>query len=842
MKLFSFLKAERSGVTEKEKDKSKPGASVGSGLFDAPTSDEHKAYIPNFLYKPPFGYPLKKNVMMLKELARNPFIFSVIRTLKDEASTSKWEIRLKKEHASSEFTSAHDDDINRVSEFFYKPNGNGESFGELIGQWVQDLCETDAAVGVKVFNKRGEFSQLFARDGSSFLKNPDIYGYMGNRADFVSPMADMNPNLAMPDKIKIYGAQYSTSAAFFQYGWTGNALPVPFGKREIMYIMSNPRSDSIYGRSPMEVIQDVLLTLVYGVRYNMDYFLNGNMPDGIVNLVGADEEVAKSFQDRLKEKFTSPDSLGNRNVRRGHVYPVWGGPEVKFEPFQISSKDMEILEQQKWFTKLVWSAFGVTPDEMGYSEDSNKAVSQTQTGVHKRKALKPLLVKIEYVINTQLMPELDPTGTLEFKFEDYDLDNDLKQHELYEKQINMGIKTAEMVAEEEGIDVERLKKEKEESKQEMLEEQGGSEDDDDWGFDSDDVGIKHKYVRREGSPGNYTYYYKDGSSSKESNENKEIKEKGSFLGVCDRVRQTETGEKFWQEMMKNKKKIDEKEFLKNVDIKKVLDEDESWNEYRDTLEQEQEGEKLEYYKSGDYVYFFKTSGSNGFEFIWSKKPINLKHKYVRREGSPGNYTYYYDEPKSTTNTKTQEANKTIKEYKEYHDNMISELKKSFENRNVYGRVKEKESIIGKLKRKPDTYKSINDIKDISGIRIESATIKDVYKDVEKIKKIYEIENIKDYIKEPQGPYRSIHLIVKKDNKYSEIQIRTKNMTVLGDFMHDKVYKVPEELKGKIIKYQDEINDYLKTFSDYFHHKDGVNTGITEPPPCIEVIKITVGCL
>lgn len=474
MGIFDYFKT---GL--KARDNNKPGGSANPAHEDPPQGDEFKAYIPQFLYKPPFGYPLRKNVLMLKELARNPFIFSVIRTLKDEASSTKWEIKIKKEYADDKFNGALDEDIKRVSNFFYDPNGNEESFGDIIGQWVQDICEVDAAVGVKVFNKGGEFSQLFARDGSSFLKNPDIYGYMGGRQEFISPMGEMNPNLAMPEKIKIYGAHYSQSAAYFQYGWTGNALPVPFGRREIIYIMSNPRSDNIYGRSPLEVIQDVLLALVYGVRYNLDYFLNGNMPDGLVHLAGADQETAQAFQERLKAKFTTRDSIGN-DSRVGHVYPVWGGPEVNFVPFQMNSKDMEIIESQKWWTKLVWSAFGVTPDEMGYTEDSNKAVSQTQTSVHKRKALKPILKKIEYAINTQLMPELDLTGKLEFAFEDYDLDEALKLHDLYEKQIRMGVKSPYMVAEEEGINVDRLKEDMEERQESFIETQGQQ------GFKNDD--------------------------------------------------------------------------------------------------------------------------------------------------------------------------------------------------------------------------------------------------------------------------------------------------------------------------------------------------------------------
>jgi len=495
MKLFGFeLKAEKIAPD-------KVGSSTSPAYTDPPQDDMFKAYIPNFLYKPPFGYPLNKNVLHLKQLAKNPFIFSVIRTLKDEASTTKWEIKYKKEYASEAFESpekepkksvnklkAVPDTMNKsgeaqdavsdvtdgkaamqeISNWFYNPNGNEESFSDIIGQWIVDMCEVDAAVGVKVFNKAGKFSQLFARDGGSMLKNPDIYGYMGNRDEIVYPYGDINPNLTTPYNIKIYSAAYAETAAYYQYGWTGNALPVPFGRKEIIYIMSNPRTDSIYGRSPLEVIEDVLLTLVYGTAYNTDFYLNGNMPDGLVNLVGADAEITKAFQDRLKDKFKSTDSTLGNSRRIGHQYPVYGGPDAKFVPFNLSAKDMEIIEQQKWFTKLVWSAFGVTPDEMGYTEDSNKAVSQTQTGVHKRKALKPLLKKIEYAINSQIMPELDPSGKFEFAFEDYDVDEELKKAALYKAQIDGGWKTAEMVAEEEGIDMAKLQAHKEEQAQKEM--------------------------------------------------------------------------------------------------------------------------------------------------------------------------------------------------------------------------------------------------------------------------------------------------------------------------------------------------------------------------------------
>lgn len=80
--------------------------------------------------------------------------------------------------------------------------------------------------------------------------------------------------------------------------------------------------------------------------------------------------------------------------------------------------------------------------------------------------------------------------------------------------------------------------------------------------------------------------------------------------TCDRLRQTDAGEKFWQRMMRDKKEITEKEFLKHVNIKDVLGE--SWEDYRE--EARMEGDPIRFYKSNG-TYFFQRSG---FEYIWRR--------------------------------------------------------------------------------------------------------------------------------------------------------------------------------------------------------------------------------
>lgn len=85
----------------------------------------------------------------------------------------------------------------------------------------------------------------------------------------------------------------------------------------------------------------------------------------------------------------------------------------------------------------------------------------------------------------------------------------------------------------------------------------------------------------------------------------------SYLGVCDKFRKTEHNEEVWQEMMKTKTEISEQEFLKLCDIQHILDEEETWVEYKENARLQ--NDSIKFYKSENSLYFFQKAG---FEFIW----------------------------------------------------------------------------------------------------------------------------------------------------------------------------------------------------------------------------------
>ena len=460
----------------------------GSGITSSAVTQisDHgifKAYIPNFLYRPPYGMPRNEPVQEYKQLAKNAFVFSVIKTICDEATAVDWSVRVKEEYQEQyavQATTTPDKDlmvdvdnkIKEVTKFFKNPNGNEESLEHILRAVITDILEADSGVIVKVFNIQGEFQQMFARDGTLFLKNPDIYGYLGDRADFVMPLPDGFTNVSMNwgeanptqnELMKQYSLLYKDRAAYFQYGWTAGSMPVPFGKREVVYMMQMPRGDTIYGTSAMSRLYEVIWNLIYGVDAQLDLFTNNNVPKGVIQLLGAKREQIDQFRANFNAQFKFKDQFGNER-RKFHVTPISTVP-VEYTPFSISAKEMDFIAQQNWFTKVLWMCFGVTADEMGITDNSNRATAESQVDVAKRKAIKPILDVIEYHFNTQIMPEFFAKNgeipsfseiPLEFVFDNYDIKEDMKKHELLEKQINMGIKTVEMAAKEIGVNVEEL--------------------------------------------------------------------------------------------------------------------------------------------------------------------------------------------------------------------------------------------------------------------------------------------------------------------------------------------------------------------------------------------------
>ena len=379
-----------------------------------------KAVIPEYLYKPPFGYPLNKDIFTIRRLSKTNYVAMIINTICSEMSALDWNINAIQD------TNIPDDIIKETKNFFNNPNSNNESFDQFISKVVRDLFELDAGVINKIYNLKGEFVQMYVYDGATFLKNPNYHGIM-------------------PEK-----------DAYYQYGWLTGARPVPFNKEEIIYLMLNPRTNTLYGTSPVENLLDTLQVLLYGLESNLEYFgSDNNMPKGVLKILNANERQVSSFKNQWNQQLQSKDSAGNWK-RRNYKMPMINS-DVQFERISFSNAELELIQQQEWFTKLVLAMFGVTPSELGFTQDSNRATEIIQSNVFKRKTINPLVQLLEYNFNRLVINDLPwIKGKYEnqvvFEFERYDAEEEIAKRKVLWNDVKTGLITPNEAREQLGYD------------------------------------------------------------------------------------------------------------------------------------------------------------------------------------------------------------------------------------------------------------------------------------------------------------------------------------------------------------------------------------------------------
>lgn len=176
---------------------------------------------------------------------------------------------------------------------------------------------------------------------------------------------------------------------------------------------------------------------------------------------------------------------------------------------------------------------------------------------------------------------------------------------------------------------------------------------------------------------------------------------------------------------------------------------------------------------------------------------------------------------------------------------VDEMTKEFPRAQVAGRLKDRSQMVEKLGRKPDTYKDVSQLKDVSGVRVVSGhgieDVKSIGKEIES--KYNVIEKPENYIDNPNAGYRSLHYTIqdKETGVISEVQVRTVNEDRWATFAHDRVYKADGEQRKVLDANKGAVNSYLTGMSDYYFKLDSGIKNVKKPD-CPDVIHRITGCL
>jgi len=183
---------------------------------------------------------------------------------------------------------------------------------------------------------------------------------------------------------------------YYEYKVPGKD-PQIFDPHEILF-MRVPDPKSMYrGMGVMKAAAIDLDTDSFASEYNKSFFMNSARPDVILTT----EQILKpEISKRLSERWYA--KYGNVNSKSNGVAVLEQG--LKAEPFTLTQKDMDFMNQLKWTRDKIKALFGNTNVAIGITEDINRATAEASERVWLKWTIDPQMRWFVDYLNEFLVP------------------------------------------------------------------------------------------------------------------------------------------------------------------------------------------------------------------------------------------------------------------------------------------------------------------------------------------------------------------------------------------------------------------------------------------------------
>lgn len=412
----------------------------GAGVPNVP-----KALRGKYAFEGEYGIPRYGNILSTRTLEKTHIVQIPMDAVLKQVTTMDWNIVPEVEDPSE----LHWDVAEHTEDFLDGNfNANNQTFDQFLKSWVRDILSINSGVVELVPTEPDDngvqyLGEMYVRDGGRFTKVRDQFDRIpeppeaayyqhgrpgfrgGERFDRDNPLIDLI-------KEENWARRFQT-----------NMRPRSFTRDQIVWAEENPMSWTTYGMGRVQNISDVVEILINQDVSNTKYFTGNDVPEGLLQLVEAEQDKVERFRQDWDENIADQQ----------HKMAIVGG-DVEWTRFRASPEELQFLESQEWYHKLVWMAFGVSPNEVGETGDLNLATAKEQSATIFRKTTKPILKLIQKELNQEILPKLRSWNLInqEVMFE-WDLHNEAveaKEREKQESDLNNNLKTINEVRQERG--------------------------------------------------------------------------------------------------------------------------------------------------------------------------------------------------------------------------------------------------------------------------------------------------------------------------------------------------------------------------------------------------------
>ncbi|WP_427135878.1 phage portal protein [Pseudarthrobacter sp. S9] len=241
------------------------------------------------------------------------------------------------------------------------------SWDEWLSLWIDNLLTFDSGPLYRRRNRDGKIIGLEIVDGSTIYPLIDDHG--------------RRPQAPAPAYQQVIKGQAS----------------VDFTAEDITYARFRPQTDSPFGMAPLEAIMMTVNTDMRFQWHLLQMFTEGSIPGGFMEVppdVNSADQVAE-WQDYWDATFMGDQSIVHKLVAVPAGAKFTGTAPAAFDP-----------EFPKYLAIKVAGAFGVVPQDLGLTDDVNRATGETQTDTQFRVNTLPWVRFVETIVTRYLQHDL----------------------------------------------------------------------------------------------------------------------------------------------------------------------------------------------------------------------------------------------------------------------------------------------------------------------------------------------------------------------------------------------------------------------------------------------------
>lgn len=332
----------------------------------------------NVAYTPRSGYGTPFQI--LRTIAEtSPVIGLCVQCRKDQMASLDWNVAPRDKKATG-----LDSQIADANEFLNKPNGV-TPLRAWIEMAVDDVLIYDA-LSVYVWpTEKGaaKFTTAKQKNQRYQLLPDEIYGFRLIAGSTIKLEIDSTGEIPQPPNV---GFRQIIKGAPL----TGGDMTAD----ELLYRPKTLRTETPYGKSPIEMALLIITADLNRLMFNAAYYTEGNIPEAFSGV---------------------PDGWSPKTIKQWQEY--WdllmkGDPKTRSRmQFVASTMAKNVHEFKKpdfttaydlWLLKMQCACFGLTPSEIGFTDDVNKATSKTQGDVNQRRGVKPMAGHLKGVLDEML--------------------------------------------------------------------------------------------------------------------------------------------------------------------------------------------------------------------------------------------------------------------------------------------------------------------------------------------------------------------------------------------------------------------------------------------------------